>query len=177
MTYANWQNEFIRIYDKGRQEESIVRVLIDETESSEGVRPVFDESWKVFILTAGTDSFYLDIEGNYDRTCGMQIEWSSPPTAVTIARPYLIAFMDENSTIEIKPLAHAKSKQQTQSIALYQSEIKLPFAVSTNSQNLSELDSLYLIVSPAALQLQNGRAEPSSSNFKVLCLNQRGPIM
>lgn len=56
--------------------------------------PVFDEFRKVFILTRGNESFYVDIDGNYDRACGMQVEWSAPPSTIAIARPYLIAFMD-----------------------------------------------------------------------------------
>jgi hypothetical protein len=55
---------------------------------------VFDEFRKVFILTRGNESFYVDVDGNYDRACGMQIEWTSPPSTLTIARPYLVAFMD-----------------------------------------------------------------------------------
>lgn len=111
MTYSNIQTEYIRLDNKGTEEETVTRILVDEVDDSmEAVKPVFDEFRKVFILTRGTESFYMDMEGNYDTSCGMQIEWSSAPSLVTIARPYLIAFMDASSTIEIKPLAHAKSK-------------------------------------------------------------------
>ena len=83
--------------------------------------------------------------------------------------------MDSNSTIEIKPLAHAHSKQQTQSIALYQSEIRLPVAVSVNSLCLQELDSLYLIVTQASLPTDSKDLAPA--NFKIISLTQRSPLV
>ncbi len=74
--------------------EAIVRFSIDEHDLSEVPNPVFDEFRKVFILTRGNESFYVDVDGNYDRACGLQIEWSSPPSSLVIARPYLIAFIE-----------------------------------------------------------------------------------
>ena len=35
--------------------------------------PVFDEFREVFIVTEGKESFYMDIEGNYDQSLGHQI--------------------------------------------------------------------------------------------------------
>ena len=80
--------------------------------------PCFDNYRKVFILTRGKESFYMDINGYYDRSIGT-IEWESEPSAVAIARPYLVAFRDKNSVIEIKSLSNAHSKEQNQSIQLY----------------------------------------------------------
>jgi hypothetical protein len=56
--------------------------------------PVFDSFKKVFIVTEERISFYVDIEGNFDKDFEMQVEWSSPPSTVVIVRPYLVAFMD-----------------------------------------------------------------------------------
>lgn len=53
--------------DKGTELESIVRFGI---EGEFHVAPVFDPLRKVFIVTLGRDSFYVDIDGNHDRTCG-----------------------------------------------------------------------------------------------------------
>ena len=32
--------------------------------------PVFDEFREVFIVTEGKESFYMDLDGNYDQTLG-----------------------------------------------------------------------------------------------------------
>lgn len=65
--------------------------------------PVFDETRQVFIITEGIESFYMDLEGNYDRSLGHQITWSAPPTNVTVVRPFLVGFL-ENQLIEVKNL-------------------------------------------------------------------------
>jgi hypothetical protein len=82
------------------------------------VTPCYDEYRKVFILTRGKQSFYMDLNGNFDRSIGT-IEWETPPSAIAIARPYLVAFRDKNSIIEIKSLLNAHTKQQNQTIQLY----------------------------------------------------------
>lgn len=109
VTFTDLKSEYISIQSKGTDEETLTRVTIDEVDDSVNlsVKPVFDEFGQVFILTRGRESFYLDLEGNYDAICGGQIQWSMPPSMVAIARPYIVAFMDAASTIEIKPLAHA----------------------------------------------------------------------
>ena len=65
--------------------------------------PVLDETRLQFIVTEGVESFYMDLDGNYDRSLGHQITWSAPPTNITIVRPYFIGFL-ENQSIEVKHL-------------------------------------------------------------------------
>ena len=65
--------------------------------------PVFDNFRQVFIITEGRESFYMDLEGNYDAKLGHQIIWSAAPICVQIVRPFLVGFL-ENESIEVKHL-------------------------------------------------------------------------
>lgn len=105
--------------------------------------PVFDEFREVFIVTEGKESFYMDIEGNYDQSLGHQILWSAAPTSVKIVRPFLIGFL-ENEQIEVKHLI--APQVITQRIELISSSICNPYSVSINSSTLKVLDSMFLVL-------------------------------
>ena len=57
--------------------------------------PVFDAFKQVFIATEGKESFYMDLEGNYDEKLGHQITWMAPPICVQIVRPFLVGFLED----------------------------------------------------------------------------------
>ena len=106
--------------------------------------PVFDELRGIFIFTEGVESFYVDIDGNYDRNLGHQIVWSAPPIHVAIVRPYLIGFL-ENQQIEIK---HLISPQiVTQGIELLSTSFCFPIAIARQSNmTMRLLDQIYVML-------------------------------
>ena len=55
--------------------------------------PVFDAFQQVFIVTDGTESFYMDLDGEYDLTMPKLIQWSAPPISVQIVRPHLVGLL------------------------------------------------------------------------------------
>ena len=55
--------------------------------------PVFDSFAQVFIVTDGIESFYMDLDGEYDPAMPKLISWSSPPLSVSIVRPHLVGLL------------------------------------------------------------------------------------
>ena len=55
--------------------------------------PVFDTFQQVFIVTDGNESFYMDLDGEYDRNLPCTIQWSNIPTSVEIVRPFLVGLL------------------------------------------------------------------------------------
>jgi len=119
--------EFIRVSDKGKDSESVVRFslwklalpqktleehgqvkALDVVEDHDIIKPVFDEFRQVFIITFQNESFLMDLDGEYDRNAlgGARFKWQAGlPKSVQIVRPFIVGFMaKDNNIIEIKHL-------------------------------------------------------------------------
>ena len=55
--------------------------------------PVFDTFRQVFIVTDGAESFFMDLDGEYDPSLPNTVQWSAPPTTVQIVRPFLVGLL------------------------------------------------------------------------------------
>ena len=55
--------------------------------------PVFDAFKQVFIVTDGTEAFYMDLDGEHDRSMANIFTWSAPPISVRIVRPFLVGLL------------------------------------------------------------------------------------
>ena len=49
--------------------------------------PVFDAFQQVFIVTDGAESFYMDLDGEYDRNLPCTIQWSAIPRQSKLCGP------------------------------------------------------------------------------------------
>ena len=61
---------------------------------------LIDDFLQCFIVTRNDQSFYLDLQGNYDYHFH-KIQWSNQVMRISKASPYLIALM-QNSQIEVR---------------------------------------------------------------------------
>jgi len=112
--------------------------------------PVFDSFQQVFIVTDGAESFYMDLDGEYDREMAYTIQWSAVPIAVQIVRPFLVGLL-QNHMIEVR---HLLSPQiVTQVIQPDSLQLCLPFGVSAQTNlKMQILDSMYIILTAAQQQ-------------------------
>ena len=90
--------------------------------------PVFDAYKQVFIVTDGADAFYMDLDGEHDRSMANIFTWSAPPVSVKIVRPFLVGLL-QNQLIEVRHLMSPQLVSQV--IELSSLQICLPFAIST----------------------------------------------
>lgn len=54
-------------------------------------------------MTDGFESFYMDLDGEYDRNLANLIQWSAPPTNIQIVRPFIVGLL-QNQLIEVRHL-------------------------------------------------------------------------
>lgn len=95
-------------------------------------------------MTDGVESFYMDLDGEYDPTMAKLFTWSAPPISVTIVRPHLVGLL-QNQMIEVRHLMEPRYVSQV--IFLNDLQISMPFAVSTQTNlTMQILDSMYIIV-------------------------------
>ena len=112
--------------------------------------PVFDAFQQVFIVTDGAESFYMDLDGEYDRNLQCNVQWSSIPTNVEIVRPFLVGLL-QNHMIEVRHIMAPGIV--TQVIQPDNLQLCLPYGVSTQTNlKLQILDSMYMILTAAAKQ-------------------------
>ena len=109
--------------------------------------PVFDAFQRVFIVTDGSESFYMDLDGEHDRSMPNLIVWSAPPVSVQIVRPFLVGLL-QNQLIEVRHLMSPQIVSQV--IELASLQICMPYAVSAQTNlKMQMLDSMYIILTAA----------------------------
>ena len=62
--------------------------------------PIYDDFIQAFIITRGDLSFYLDLDGNYNKQY-RSIKWPSRVEKIYLAAPYLVAILS-NDEIQVR---------------------------------------------------------------------------